>query len=224
MSPSDLCEDQESDLHSSGRSAWPQCLQKCGNSFGSAFSKRLQKGQQLDQGWLHSGHRSKTNCERSNTLVPSRRSTTKRHFGFVQIKKHSMQVALRPLSFCWEHVVIWLVRTLRDSPIGSKRSFPPWPLGGGLISRPPHPWTPFWHARTPPTQRAQQATPVCGSGLQRFQFRALPLALQAALLLMWIPERCLSAAICLVGAHEGRLLRGNTNIQGPRRRTSHRQQ
>jgi hypothetical protein len=44
------------------------------------------------------------------------------------------------------------------------------------------------------------ATPVCGSGLQRFHFRALPLALQASVLLMCIPERCLSAAICLVGA------------------------
>ena len=100
MSHSDLCEHWKGDPHSSGRSARPQCLQKCGNSLGSASSKRLQKGQQLDQGWLHSGHRSKTNCERSNTLVPSRRSTTKRHFGFVQIKKHSMQVALCTVSFC----------------------------------------------------------------------------------------------------------------------------
>jgi hypothetical protein len=100
VSQSDLCERYESDSHSSGRSARPQCLQKCGNSLGSASSEQEQKGQQLDQGWLHSGHRSKTNCERPNTLVPSRRSTTKRHFGFVQIKKYSMQVALCTVSFC----------------------------------------------------------------------------------------------------------------------------
>jgi len=128
----------ESNRHSSGRSDRPQCLQECANSLGSASSKPLQKGHRLDQGWPHSGHRSKTNCERSKTLLPSRRSTTKRHFGFVQIKKNSMQLAGCTLSFCRKARGDLARNDTERLANYILKSGPPLPLGGGLILRAPH--------------------------------------------------------------------------------------